>query len=180
MVKILLGALLCTPLMAQVWADFYPQAGIMIGQFQQYAVKVTNASDNPMEVQGVLVWNQAKERGGFIPQLTSTVLAEKDKGTKVSWKARFLQGCAVVSAAGTAGVVTKVLGEIKVDESTGKIIVTTGTTLATLCAFGSTAVDKIPEIDVDVQLEKMIPAYIKLAAHGSADYIMWGVPITEN
>ena len=175
--RLLMMALVAVAASAQVQANFYDHPGVTIGPYVMYAVQVCNASDGPTEIQGGMVWEQAKSRGPFMPQLTSVVLQEKEAGTKTSkraWALRILSW----GSAGMAGLTgSKLIGNLSLDTDIGKLVMAAAPSISLVLGMAAEAVAKVPEKDVDARVDAVLPGLVKLGAHDcSPFYIMWGIP----
>lgn len=177
--RLVLASLVGVALSGQVQADFYAQAGAVIGPYQMYVAQICNGSDQPQKIMGAAVWRQAQAGMLFTPQLTSIILAEKDKTTKISWKARALQVCALGSALGTAATTGELFGKLSTESREGKAILTAAPLVVTLCAYGSAAIAKVPEREIDPRIDRILPGIIELSAHGCQEYVIWGTPQTR-
>ena len=166
------------PAAAQIRVDFFQHPEVRIGPYVMYAVQACNGSGEPAAIRGGNIWDQARERGRFTPQLMSVVLAEKDVGTKTSTKARILRGLSWATAGGTALTGGRVLGNLSLESGAGKAVMVIGTAVSTLSAVAAEAVAKEPERDVDPKIDAMLPGTLQLAAQDcSSLYVMWGIPL---
>jgi len=162
---------------AQIRADFFIQDGVTIGRYQQYAVQACNGADTPGEMQGGAIWELAKTRGPFIPQLTSVVMAEKELKVKTTKKQWVLRGISW----GTAGVgmltASKVMGNLSLESQAGQAVMAALPTVSLGLGVAAEQIDKAPERSVDVRVDAILPGIIKLGPHDCSDkYILWGVP----